>query len=98
MDFLIKFASEHESFRVPEIEALAILEGLDLKVKEYDREVSAASFSRPFIRTCSHSFTVSILRRSTPVSRRRKEAPPALSSHPLNTRAMGNCQNSRRPP
>ncbi|KAK4072104.1 hypothetical protein Trihar35433_4168 [Trichoderma harzianum] len=38
MDFLIKFASEHESFRVPEIEALAIIENLDLKIKEYDRE------------------------------------------------------------
>ncbi|TFB02625.1 hypothetical protein CCMA1212_005420 [Trichoderma ghanense] len=36
MDFLIKFASEHESFRVPEIEALAIIENLNLKIKEYD--------------------------------------------------------------
>lgn len=39
MDFVIKFASEHESFRLPEIEALAVLEGVDLKVKEYSTEV-----------------------------------------------------------
>lgn len=39
MDFVIKFASEHESFRLPEIEALADLEGVDLKVKEYNSEV-----------------------------------------------------------
>ncbi|PNP44125.1 hypothetical protein TGAM01_v203355 [Trichoderma gamsii] len=38
MDFLIKFASEHESFRLPEIEALAVLEGVDLKIKEYSSE------------------------------------------------------------
>ncbi|KAI5462920.1 S-adenosyl-L-methionine-dependent methyltransferase [Mariannaea sp. PMI_226] len=35
MDFLIKFAQVHETFRLPEIEALAIVEGLDLKVLHY---------------------------------------------------------------
>lgn len=69
MDFLIKFASEHESFRVPEIEALATLEGLDLKIIEYDREVRAASSPRLFIITRSHSSAVSILHRPTPISR-----------------------------
>lgn len=50
MDFLIKFASEHESFRVPEIEALAIIENLDLKIKEYDREVRRkATTTQPLI-------------------------------------------------
>ncbi|KAH6609856.1 rna methylase family [Trichoderma cornu-damae] len=38
MEFLIKFASEHESFRIPEIEALAILEGVSLKITEHSRE------------------------------------------------------------
>lgn len=42
MDFVIKFASEHESFRLPEIEALAVLEGVNLKVKEYSSEVRKA--------------------------------------------------------
>jgi tRNA (guanine10-N2)-methyltransferase len=44
MDFLIKFASEHESFRLPEIEALADLEGVDLEVKEYNSDVRKTSY------------------------------------------------------
>ena len=39
MDFLIKFAQAHETFRLPEIEALALVEGLDLQVLEYSLEV-----------------------------------------------------------
>ncbi|KAG5665896.1 hypothetical protein KAF25_010021 [Fusarium avenaceum] len=35
MDFLIKFAQAHESFRVPEIEALALVEGLDMKISPF---------------------------------------------------------------
>ncbi|KAK5996617.1 tRNA (guanine(10)-N2)-methyltransferase [Cladobotryum mycophilum] len=34
MDFIIKFASEHETFRIPEIQALAVLEGVDLTILE----------------------------------------------------------------
>lgn len=40
MDFLVKFAQVHESFRVAELEALALLEGIDLTIKEYDADVS----------------------------------------------------------
>ncbi|PFH56681.1 hypothetical protein XA68_16139 [Ophiocordyceps unilateralis] len=35
MDFLIKFAQTHETFRLAEIEALAIVENVDLIVAEY---------------------------------------------------------------
>jgi len=35
MDYLIRFTHLHESFRIPEIEALADLNGLDLQVLEY---------------------------------------------------------------
>lgn len=39
MEFIIKFGSEHESFRVPEIEALAVVEGIDLTVLEQSQKV-----------------------------------------------------------
>ncbi|KAF5977018.1 tRNA guanosine-2 O-methyltransferase trm11 [Fusarium coicis] len=38
MDFLIKFAQAHETFRVPEIEALALVEGLDMKIVDYSQD------------------------------------------------------------
>ncbi|CAI4211984.1 unnamed protein product [Parascedosporium putredinis] len=38
MDFIVRFTQSHETFRIPEIEALAIVEGVDLKVKEYRPE------------------------------------------------------------
>jgi hypothetical protein len=40
MDFLIKFAQYHESFRQAEIEALAVVEKVDLTVLSYDADVS----------------------------------------------------------
>lgn len=40
MDFLVKFAQVHESFRVAEIKALALIDGVDLIIKEYDDDVS----------------------------------------------------------
>lgn len=39
MDFLIKFAQAHETFRVPEIEALALVEGLDMEIVDYSQDV-----------------------------------------------------------
>lgn len=39
MDFLIKFAQVHETFRLPEIEALAIVQGVDMKVLQYSLDV-----------------------------------------------------------
>lgn len=39
MEFLIKFAQAHESFRLAEIESLALVEQVNLEVVEYDPEV-----------------------------------------------------------
>jgi tRNA (guanine10-N2)-methyltransferase len=38
MKFLIKFAQAHETFRVPEIEALALIEGLEMKIVDYSQD------------------------------------------------------------
>ncbi|KAH9988645.1 tRNA guanosine-2'-O-methyltransferase TRM11 [Xylariaceae sp. FL0662B] len=38
MEYLIRFTQSHESFRLPEIQALAIVEGIDLKVIFYSDE------------------------------------------------------------
>jgi hypothetical protein len=42
MEYLIRSAQQHESFRRPELEALAALSGVDLKILEYDPEVRIA--------------------------------------------------------
>ena len=39
MDYLIRFSQSYETFRLPEIEALAVIEGVDLKVLSYSLEV-----------------------------------------------------------
>jgi tRNA (guanine10-N2)-methyltransferase len=39
MDYLIRSAQQHESFRQPELEALAALSRSDLKIVEYDPQV-----------------------------------------------------------
>jgi tRNA (guanine10-N2)-methyltransferase len=41
MEFLIRFAQTHLSFRVPEIEALAIVEDIDLTILQYSDDVGA---------------------------------------------------------
>ncbi|KAH6635083.1 S-adenosyl-L-methionine-dependent methyltransferase [Chaetomium sp. MPI-SDFR-AT-0129] len=38
MDYLIRFSQSHETFRLPEIQALAIVEGIDMKVVSYSLE------------------------------------------------------------
>lgn len=43
MDFVIKFAQAHESFRLAEIQALAVIEGVDLEVLEYRDDVCVAT-------------------------------------------------------
>ena len=40
MKFMIRFTQVHESFRLTEIEALALLEGIDLEVLSYEADVS----------------------------------------------------------
>lgn len=39
MEFLIRFSQTHETFRLPEIEALALIEGVDLEVVSYSLDV-----------------------------------------------------------
>ena len=43
MEYIIRFSQSHETFRLPEIEALALIEGVDLKVVSYSLEVSISS-------------------------------------------------------
>lgn len=38
--FLVRFVQWHESFRIAELEALAVLAGVNLEVLEYNSEVS----------------------------------------------------------
>lgn len=40
MDYLIRFSQSHETFRLPEMQALALIEGIDMKVIAYSLEVS----------------------------------------------------------
>lgn len=40
MDYLIRFSQSHETFRLPEIQALALIEGIGLKVISYSLDVS----------------------------------------------------------
>ncbi len=40
MDYLVRFSQSHETFRLPELESLAVIEGIDLKVISYSLEVS----------------------------------------------------------
>jgi tRNA G10 N-methylase Trm11 len=47
MDYLIRFSQTHETFRLPEIQALALIEGVDLKVVSYSLEVSCHGSSSP---------------------------------------------------
>lgn len=43
MKFLIRFAQVHETFRRAEIEAIGIVEGLGLRVLQYDILVSTSA-------------------------------------------------------
>lgn len=43
MEYLIRFAQAHETFRRPEIEALASLAGIDLEIIFYDEFVGVYS-------------------------------------------------------
>jgi tRNA (guanine10-N2)-methyltransferase len=44
MQYLIRFTQLHESFRLAEIQALAVLAGVDLKIVYYNDEVSEGHF------------------------------------------------------
>ena len=57
MDFLVKFAQVHESFRLAELKALATLEGIDLVIKDYDPDVGTFLLALK----CSKHLTLSSL-------------------------------------
>lgn len=44
MEYLIRFAQAHETFRQPEIEALAALAGIEVEFVIYDHYVGALLF------------------------------------------------------
>lgn len=54
MDYIIRFSQSHESFRLPEVQSLARLEDIDLKVLSYSQDVSA-SHSLTLTRGYSHA-------------------------------------------
>jgi tRNA (guanine10-N2)-methyltransferase len=39
MDYLVRFSQTYETFRVPELQALATLEGIEMKVVSYKEDV-----------------------------------------------------------
>jgi tRNA (guanine10-N2)-methyltransferase len=43
MEYIIRFAQVHETFRQPEIQALASLHNIDLEIISYDETVSLPS-------------------------------------------------------
>ncbi len=40
MEYMIRFTQVHETFRLAEIKALAVLEGIDLEIVSYSPSVS----------------------------------------------------------
>ena len=43
MEYMIRFTQVHETFRLAEIEALAVLEGIELEVLSYSPSVRSSS-------------------------------------------------------
>ena len=38
-EYLVRFAQAHESFRIPELKAVAAIQGIEMKVIEYSEYV-----------------------------------------------------------
>jgi tRNA (guanine10-N2)-methyltransferase len=47
MDYLIRLSQVHETFRLAEIEALAVQERIDMKILSYSLEVSLSCLESP---------------------------------------------------
>jgi tRNA (guanine10-N2)-methyltransferase len=60
MEYMIRFTQVHETFRLAEIEALAVLEGIKLEVLSYSPSVS---YSLPIFSILAHKIEVTILLR-----------------------------------
>ncbi|KAK0715906.1 S-adenosyl-L-methionine-dependent methyltransferase [Lasiosphaeris hirsuta] len=61
MDYLIRFSQSHETFRLPEIEALALIEGVDLKVVSYSLDSPFCVVHLPSEDAAKHLIRRSIL-------------------------------------
>lgn len=48
MEYLIRLAQMHETFRRPELEALAVLHNVDLEILEYSDQVREERQTRSF--------------------------------------------------
>ena len=88
MDFLIKFAQTHEEFRLPEIQALAILEAVDMTVLEYSQSVrrSYGNAARIYV---ADPFLVADMPGEAGLSRGSPEAHPPLHPGTIHPRALG---------
>ncbi|PNY24787.1 tRNA (Guanine(10)-N2)-methyltransferase [Tolypocladium capitatum] len=64
MDLLIKFAQTHESFRLAEIEALAVVEGVDLTVIDYSDQSPLCFVRLPSVEAAQRLIRRSVLAQS----------------------------------
>ncbi|KAM4066987.1 putative RNA methylase family UPF0020 domain-containing protein [Hirsutella rhossiliensis] len=64
MDFIVKFAQTHESFRLAEIEALAVVEGVDLAVVKYSLESPLCLVRLPSLEAAQKLIRRSVLAQS----------------------------------
>ena len=58
MEYMIRFTQVHETFRLAEVKALAVLEDIDLEVLSYSPSVSASSVT---VWSLAHTIQVAIL-------------------------------------
>jgi tRNA G10 N-methylase Trm11 len=82
MEFLIKFAQAHETFRVPEIEALALIEGLEMEIVDYSQDVRRPT---QYMLVRDLLDTVPLLCRTTGFSRSRSASGQEIHPHPVYT-------------
>ncbi|KAF9873713.1 RNA methylase family protein [Colletotrichum karsti] len=64
MEYLVRFSQAHESFRLPELQALADLEGIDMKVVEYSHETPFCIVTLPSHASASKLVARSLLTQS----------------------------------
>jgi tRNA (guanine10-N2)-methyltransferase len=96
MYFLIKFAQAHETFRIPEIRALAILENVDLEVVEYKEEVYRTQHP-VWTEGEVNKNTVPAMHSQTHVTGGSKKTDPEINNCTINSRALGLRCNTGRP-
>ncbi|TEA18152.1 tRNA (guanine(10)-N2)-methyltransferase [Colletotrichum sidae] len=64
MEYLVRFSQAHESFRVPELQALADLEGIEMKVVEYNLDSPFCIVTLPSPAAASRLISRSLLTQS----------------------------------